>query len=770
MLKNTLVLLLLIPVFSFCQKEDRVHVIPAPVAVENHSGQFELTNGMAIAYPEGNPDWAMAAEYLAGILKTSTGFTIGTAATKPKAGASKVNRIVFQLDEKKVKHPEGYRLDVRADVITVKAKSAAGVFYAIQTLRQLFPAAINANTIQANVAWTAPACTIDDYPRFGYRGLHLDVGRHWFPVSFVKRYIDLLAMHKLNRFHWHLTEDQGWRIEIKKYPKLQKMAACRTQTLKGHYTDLPQQFDGIPYCHYYTQDEIKEVVEYARQRFVTIVPEIEMPGHALAALTAYPELGCTGGPYETGTKWGVYDDVFCAGNDRVFEFINDVFDEICPLFPGEYMHIGGDECPKTRWKECSKCQSVIKREGLKDEHELQSYFMTRAGKLLEKHGKKMIGWDEILEGGLAPGATVMSWRGIEGGIAAAKAGHDVIMTPGSHCYLDFYQSDPESEPVAIGGQLSIETVYSYEPIPTELTPEEAKFILGAQGNLWTEYIPSPGKVEYMVWPRACALSEVVWSPKERRNWDDFRTRLLVHFPRLSAMKVNYAKSFFDIKSTYANERVTLTCPDPALQIRFTTDGTEPTAQSRLYKEPFTLPQSAKIKAAAWSDTLMMGKVSTVNYFVHKASGKPYTLSKEPKKYMGGETYALTNGVVGGGKTWTHWVGLVNRPIDPVIDFGTITAFNRVTTHFVNNKNSWIHPPKSIEIFVSDDGKNFRSVGIRKIDLSEKMNNSVETVTISAPGAKARYLKLVATSTGVIPEGYPGAGEGAWLFLDEVIVE
>ncbi|HNM28087.1 MAG TPA: family 20 glycosylhydrolase, partial [Saprospiraceae bacterium] len=339
---------------------------------------------------------------------------------------------------------------------------------------------------------TAPCCTIADAPRFAYRGLHLDVGRHFFPVEYIKRYIDLMAFHKVNVFHWHLTDDQGWRIEIKKYPKLNTVAVCRDSTLIGHNADQPRRFDGKPYCGFYTQEEIKEVVAYARERFITIVPEIEMPGHALAALSAYPELGCTGGPYKAAGSWGVFEDVFCAGNDETFRFVEEVLAEVCALFPGPYVHVGGDECPKTRWKNCPKCQARMKAEGLKDEHELQSYFIRRAENILAAHGKKLIGWDEILEGGLAPSATVMSWRGTEGGIAAAREHHDVIMTPTSNCYLDYYQSkNVDNEPLAIGGYLPIEQVYAYEPVPDELTPEETRYILGVQANVWTEYIDTP---------------------------------------------------------------------------------------------------------------------------------------------------------------------------------------------------------------------------------------------------------------------------------------
>ena len=764
-------MLLSAPLFAFCDHEDDggIQILPAPVSLKLKKSEFQLKPDTRILYPSGNDGWDLAATCLAGILNPSTGYNFKPEAVAGKTPGTTRNSIFFQINEK-IKNPEGYEIDVDRNGILVKAKTPAGAFYAVQTIRQLFPAAINSAEVQSGINWVAPGCEVEDYPRFGYRGLHLDVGRHWFPVSFIKRYIDLLAAHKLNRFHWHLTEDQGWRIEIKKYPKLQTIAACREKTLVGHYTDQPEKYDNQKYCHYYSQEEVKEVVEYARQRFVTVIPEIEMPGHALAALSAYPELGCEQTGYKAATYWGVFEDVFCAGNEKTYTFLEDVLVEVAALFPGEYIHVGGDECPKERWKVCPKCQDAMKREGLKDEHELQSYVIRRAEGILTKLGKKLIGWDEILEGGLAPTATVMSWRGEEGGIAAAKADHDVIMTPTTYVYFDYYQSDPETEPLAIGGFLPLEKTYSYEPIPADFTPEQARHILGVQGNLWTEYIKEPEKVEYMVYPRACALAEIAWSQPKDRSWEGFSARLLRHFDRLAAMKVNYAKSYFDIKTEFTQGKVHLTCTDPNATIRYTTDGSEPTTSSQKYTAPFGITQNTNIKASAFLESEKAGKTVSVNYLMHKASGKPYTLSKEPKKYTGGETYGLTNGVTGGIKTWSAWVGLVNHDIDPVIDLGESMMINRVTTHYVNSKGSWIHPPKAIEVFVSQDGKNFMSEGRKVINPEEKMNNSVETVTIMLKNVKARYVKLVATTTGVIPKGYPGEGEGAWMFLDEVIVE
>ena len=705
------------------------------------------------------------------LAKSSTGMALVAQPFSRKIKETRQNAIYFLPDES-VPQAESYQLEVKPNAILIRAKTAAGAFYAVQTLRQLFPPRFNSPTPPSPLPSTlsAACCLIEDAPRFAYRGLHLDVGRHFFPVSFVKRYIDLLAAHKLNTFHWHLTDDQGWRIEIKKYPRLHTVGACRKETLSGHFSDQPKTFDGKPYCGHYTQEEIKEVVAYAQKHFVTIIPEIEMPGHAQAALAAYPQLGCTGGPYETATEWGVFGNVFCAGNDGVFTFLDDVLAEVCALFPGTYIHVGGDECPKEQWKKCPKCQKRMRDEKLKDEHELQSYVIGRAEKMLAKRGRKLIGWDEILEGGLAPNATVMSWRGTEGGIAAAKAGHDVVMTPGSHCYFDYYQSDPETEPLAIGGLLTLEKVYQYEPVPEELTAEEAKHSLGAQGNIWSEYIKTPEKMEYMAYPRVCALAEVVWSPKAQRSWPDFTRRMRTHFQRLDALGVNYAKSYYDLGASYTNGRVTLKSLDENAQIRYTLDGNEPSATSNLYMAPVAINKTTTVKAAAFMNGKPAGKALSAFYTIHKATGKPYTLGAQPERYTGGSDYGLTNAVTGTLKSWGNWVGIVNRDLDPVIDFGQPTAFDKVRLQYADARAAWIYPPRAIEVYRSDDGQNFTLLAKKDIAEEQVEGGKAVGVEIQTPQTKSRYLKVVAKTYGIIPDGQPGAGSGAWLFLDEIIVE
>lgn len=505
-------------------------IIPKPLKIKVGSGTFRLTPDTVILISK-NTDGI--GEYLAQRLRPATGFRLNIQQLESirqpmKATSLPYTPIVLEMDpDKKALGDEGYELSVRADRVIVTACTPAGVFYGCQTLLQLLPAAIEMRNPVQDLPWIIQQVEIEDRPRFTWRGMHLDVCRHFMPKEFVKRYIDLLAAYKMNVFHWHLTEDQGWRIEMKKYPKLTEIGSWRIE-------------NGKRYGGYYTQTDIREVVEYAKQRFVTIVPEIEMPGHAVAALSAYPEFSCTGGPFTVKTEWGIFDDVYCAGNDGTFEFLENILSEVLELFPGQYIHIGGDECPKKRWETCPKCQQRIKTEGLKNEHELQSYFITRIGQFILSRNRRFIGWDEILEGGLAPQATVMSWRGTKGGIKAAQLRHHVVMTPESHCYFDHYQSlRRDREPKAIGGYVPLKKVYSFEPVPSALTKEQAKYILGAQGNMWTEYIRTPEHVEYMLLPRMCALAEVVWSSKHLRNWDDFRTRLSSHYDRFDALGVNY---------------------------------------------------------------------------------------------------------------------------------------------------------------------------------------------------------------------------------------
>ncbi|MEO5999839.1 MAG: beta-N-acetylhexosaminidase [Chitinophagaceae bacterium] len=507
----------------------QVSIIPVPVEVKMpaRAGFFPLSSKTAIIL-EGS-GMENSVDFLNAYLKEVYGFTLKTSKNQSGEGI----HLNFERMDNKI--PGAYTLDVKKTGIFISGDNENGVFYGIQTLIQLLP-------VEKSTSFKIPFTRITDYPRFAYRGLMLDVGRHFFPVAFVKKYIDYIALHKMNYFHWHLTEDQGWRFPVPKYPLLTTVGGFRDGTIIGRYPGKGN--DNLHYGGFYTRDEIKDIVAYAAKRYITVIPEIEMPGHSSAALTAYPNLGCTGGPYKVQQTWGVFDDVFCAGNDSVFTLLQDVIDEVVTLFPAKYIHIGGDESPKTRWKTCPKCQKRIKDNNLKDEHELQSYFIQRMEKYINSKGKTIIGWDEILEGGLAPNALVMSWRGEKGGIEAAKQNHDVIMTPGSHVYLDHAQSKKEDS-VTIGGFLPIQTVYRYEPVPKELNAEEGKHVLGAQGNVWTEYMGSPAKVEYMIFPRVSALSEVLWSPADKRNYGDFEKRLSTQVKRYDLWKANYSKAYLE---------------------------------------------------------------------------------------------------------------------------------------------------------------------------------------------------------------------------------
>ncbi|WP_097127421.1 beta-N-acetylhexosaminidase [Spirosoma fluviale] len=507
-------------------------LIPKPTHLEARSGSYALPAKPTIAVQAANPEIRRIAQMLADQLAKATGSTPVVTTGKASGGISFVSAKGPKLGA------EGYTLTVSPKQIVITAEQPQGFFYGVQSLMQLMPTAVFSPTKVSGVAWTVPACTIEDQPRYGYRGSMLDVGRYFYPVAFIKKYIDLLAVHKMNTFHWHLTEDQGWRIEIKKYPKLTEISSIRPKTMVGHYRD--KVYDNKPYGGFYTQDEVRDVLKYAQERFVTVIPEIEMPGHSVAVLAAYPELGSSSDKMLTPSPtWGVHDDVLFP-REETFTFLENVLTEIIDLFPSQYIHIGGDECPKTQWKQSKFCQALMKEKGLKDEHELQSYFIQRIDKFVTSKGRRIIGWDEILEGGLSPNATVMSWRGINGGIAAARQNHDVIMTPTTYCYLDYYQADPKTQPVTIGGLLPIEKVYSFNPSVTDsLTAEQSKHVLGVQANVWSEYMPTTHSVEYMAYPRLLAVAETGWTPQDARNIDDFKQRLEVHKKRLDFLNVNY---------------------------------------------------------------------------------------------------------------------------------------------------------------------------------------------------------------------------------------
>jgi len=609
---NAVSFVLLLGIIASCSPKadkskstDAPGLIPEPASVKISGESFILNDATEISDQEGKEEIIQLASYLAGEIEKAHQLKLKTYTSLP---ADQKNAVLFELDST-LENKEGYSLVVNPDRVILKAKNTQGLFYATQTLLQLIsPQQGSSREI------SIPGVEIEDAPLYAWRGMHMDISRHFFPVEFVKKMIDAMAMHKLNTFHWHLTDDQGWRIEIKKYPKLTEIGGWRDKTVAGHMADHPYRYDEAKYGGFYTQEQIRDVVAYAKAKYITVVPEIEMPGHAVAALSAYPEYSCAGGPFNVYPLWGVSDDVYCAGKERTFQFLEDILSEVADLFPGQYIHVGGDECPKIRWKKCADCQKRIKTEGLKNEEELQGYFTRRIEKFLAAKGKKLIGWDEILDGGGLPErATVMSWRGTKGGITAARSGHDVVMTPAAFCYFDHYQDLPEYEPISIGGYKTLEKVYSYNLLPAELTKEESKHILGAQANLWTEYITSEKHFEYMVFPRLCALSEILWTPAGKQNYEQFLSRMDKHYPRLDSKGINYKVAMpegFDADNKFLEEKtsVTLHCAIPSAEIRYTLDGSEPVKGSALYDSAFVLELDAvkTLKAKAF---LPNGKTS-----------------------------------------------------------------------------------------------------------------------------------------------------------------
>jgi hexosaminidase len=605
-------------------------IVPQPDTLKAMSGVFVINAETRVILQTNDAQTAAVAKLFSSQVALTTGMKLFTEVSLPKVPridpkTKKVipvppttNAILFIRPTKPMPE-DNYELLVEPNLVTITASASQGYFYALQTIFQLLPPEIFSTNKVAGLQLIMPCVSITDKPRYEHRGFMLDVGRHFMPISFVKKMIDLLAMHKMNVLHWHLTDDQGWRIEILKYPRLTQVGSVRAETVEGKMTyNQPLKFDGKPHSGFYTQDEIREVVKYAQEKYVTIIPEIEMPGHALAALAAYPELGCTGGPYGVARIWGVIEDVYCP-TEKTFKFIEDVLTEVLEIFPSQYIHIGGDECPKTSWKQSKFCQDLMRTQGLKDEHELQSFFIKRIDRFLTSKGRKLMGWDEILEGGLSPNATVMSWRGIQGGIDAAKQNHDVVMTPSTHVYIDYYQSHAAFEPLGIGGFLTLEKVYSYDPTPTELKPEEAKHILGAQVNLWTEYIATPEHAEYMTFPRACALAELTWTSSINKNFADFSRRLETHFKRLDVLKVNYAKSLYDIKETATPNKNTQTVEvklEPYVrdaQVRYTLDFSKPTANSPVFSGNQTFNKLTTIRAANFRNGQPIGKEFNKTY-------------------------------------------------------------------------------------------------------------------------------------------------------------
>ena len=760
----------LLPSTAMGQTAD-FNIIPQPQqVVADASAPFTLNSNTVIYVQTNSQDMKRNATMLASYIQEATGI-------RPTIGKLvKGNPAIILSIDKTISNAEGYRLNSDAKQIRIAGASAAGVFYGIQTLRKSLPLC-NGKATQVSI----PAVHITDAPLFAYRGTHLDVSRHFVTADSIRQFIDMLALHNINRFHWHLTDDQGWRIEIKKYPLLTKIGAKREQTVIGHNTG---KYDGIPYDGFYTQQQIRDIVKYAADRYITIVPEIDLPGHMQAALAAYPELGCTGGPYKVWQKWGISDDVLCAGNDKVLAFIDNVLKEVTQLFPSKYIHVGGDECPKVRWKDCPKCQARIKalhleaKDGHSAEERLQSYVITHASNYLKSLGRNTIGWDEILEGGLAEGATVMSWRGEAGGIAAAKQNHDVVMTPNSYLYFDYYQSlDKANEPQAIGGYLPLQRVYSYEPMPEELTAEEARHIIGVQANIWTEYMPTFKHMQYMALPRVAALSEVQWTQPQLKDYTDFTNRLIGLTHLYDRLGYNYAKHLYNVNihidsDTKWQELVVHMTTAGDAEIRYTLDGSLPTASSTLYTGAIHLQKSAKIRAAAFRN----GKSSSVtaqDVTFSKATACPVKLLQPThKSYTFNGGAALTDGLVGDKGFGTgRWLGFSGNDLEAVIDLKKPTEVSSVSLNTCVDKGSWIFDARNIEVSLSTDGVNFTSVAKHSLPAMEKNSaDNINTYELKFSQTKARYIKVYATSEHNIPDWHSGKGKPAFLFVDEIRVK
>lgn len=744
-------------------------IIPKPLDVNcKGDASFLLKDGVAVIYPENNRKMQDNAEFLVDYVERQTGVKLTSHAGMPVDGA-----ICLTLDLSD-DNAEAYKLIVNDKRVCISGASEAGVFYGIQTLRKSLPVA---QDINVNLS----AVEIYDKPRFAYRGAMLDVARHFYTVDEVKTFIDMLALHNINRFHWHLTDDQGWRIEIKKYPKLMSVASERKETVVGRwYSGI---YDGKPYGGYYTQDELRDVIDYAAKRHITIIPEVDLPGHMQAALTAYPELGCTGGPYEVRTIWGVSQDVLCVGNDFTLQFVKDVLSEVADIFPSEYIHIGGDECPKVRWEKCPKCQERIKSLGLKSdakhtkEQRLQSYMIQEAAKYLKEKGKRIIGWTEILEGGLVSDATLMSWIGESGGIEAAHQHHDVIMTPNTYLYFDYYQSKKvEDEPLAIGGYLPIEKTYNYEPMPKELTKEEQQYIKGVQANLWTEYIPVFSQVQYMVLPRLGAAAEVQWTDPSKKDYKDFLRRV----PHLVAVYDCYgwncATHVYDVNvdmkadtvNHVLNVQLSTMADDP---IYYTLDGQDPTEKSLKYTKPFTIDQSVVLKTmAVHPDRTSKISVDTIRF--NKATLKPVVLLQpNESRFSPDGPVVLVDGRNGNHSFDTGaWLAVAGNDLEAVINMQAETILSSASVHVYVRKDAWLFDARGFSVSVSSDNKNYKEVASQEYkQMQESDSDGIIEHELSFDPCKATYVKIKVISEKSMPDWHWDAGKAPFLLVDEIIL-
>ena len=762
--------------FLFANAQPNVSIIPLPNHIKAGRGSFLLNSDVAIV--SSDESLFVQCGLFNKMMEQIAGFSL------PKGSVSEKGKACIVLEKREMpgKKPGSYEMLIQKSQVKITGNDESGVFYGLNNFIYLLSESINKGN-----AFSIPVMEIQDEPRFVYRGMMLDVARHYRSIEYLKKLLDQMALLKLNVFHWHLTEDQGWRIEIKKYPKLTQIGAWRNGTIIGRYPGTGN--DNEVHGGFYTQEQVKELVRYALERNITIVPEIEMPGHSGAAIAAYPFLSCfpdeeTIIPKHPSEKskafkgkkvqesWGVYEDVFVP-SEQTFRFLEDVMDEIIPLFPGKYIHIGGDECPKEAWKRNAFCQELIKEKGLKDEHGLQSYFIGRMEKYINSKGKQIIGWDEILEGGLAPNATVMSWRGEEGGIEAAKQRHDVVMTPTNYAYLDYGQSKNEDS-IVIGGFLPLEKVYGYNAMPEALQGTEfEQYVMGAQANLWTEYVKHDSKLEYMIFPRLAAMSEAAWTKPEKKNLAAFENKLPAYFSMLEKLGIHYSHAFYglkpEIKPNKNNNGVvwSLSTKMPDAIIYFIEPGKD---NNRKYYKPLNITTSGTYTASIYKGDDLQEEIEQT-FTLHKAIGRPITFKNPPaQKYPGnGGNFGMLNGVISdNGLQSAEWFGWEGGDMEAVIDLGNTIQINGISVSVLESKGSWIYRPSLFEVYVSNDNNNFTLVGKGKAtELTAEELPRKLTCDFSGSITTARYVKVILKNYGVIPSGLPGAGHKAWLFVDEI---
>ncbi len=749
--------------------KDTYDIVPLPKQIVMETGpDFEINADTRIYYPQHDADAKRSAEMLSSYLAKVLNCSLPVV----EENDTKARGIHLCIDTALFEQQEAYRITVEPKRVALIGSDGAGLFYGVQTLRKAMPVGEPVKAV------SLPCASITDYPCFSYRGMHLDVCRHFMPFDSVKVYIDMIALHNMNRFHLHLSEDQGWRMEIMKYPELTRIGAYRDGTAVGFSTTM---FDTIRHGGYYTQEQLRELVEYAAERYITIIPEIDLPGHMQSALACYPDMGCTGGPYEVGRSWGISDEVLCAGNEKAMLFLEDVLNEVMDVFPSELIHVGGDECPEVRWEKCPKCQAKIKELGIQGserfsaEDYLQSYVMNRMGKVVNARGRRIIGWDEIMEGNVSKNTVIMSWRGVEEGIEAARKGYDVVMTPTSHLYFDYCQAeDPENEPILQGGYLPVERVYSFEPRPDALTEAEQARIIGVQGNIWTEHIPNFHYVQYNAMPRMAALAELQWCNPEQRDYESFVSRCF-HLAGLYDLNgYFYARHIFDLAVKTAVD-VDSACLLLTLSkygegdIFYTLDGSDP-RQGKAYDTPIRIRESGPIRAIAVRPSGQESEYHTEFQFA-KSSMKPVTLRVPPhESYTYGGAKTLIDAQKGSANYKTgRWIGFWGDDLDATIDLLAKESISSVRFDADVLKNDWIYNPKTARVLVSDDGVNFQEVASETYPILEwGAPDGPKTYELHFEPVEARYVEVVISGHD-LPKGHKGYGYPAWVFVDEIEV-